>query len=136
MNKVYNWTSKNGHRFHNVSLPNFSNTKKNTRKKLHWRTKNQKLVGEGFSQLVQDHDFKRRKTLILDTFHAILWDRAWKKKTWISASPLGKQLSQIIKLVHLSQWFNWKMTCLDPIGQVSFKSYLPSKKINLLVSDC
>ena len=29
-------------------------------------------MGEGFSQLVQDHDYKQRKIVILDTFHATL----------------------------------------------------------------
>ena len=29
-------------------------------------------MAEAFSQLVQDHDFKQRKTVILDTFHATL----------------------------------------------------------------
>ena len=96
---------------------------------MHWRTKNQISVGEGFSQLVQDHDFKQRKTLILGTFHATLQDthrQGLKKKNLESQLVLWASI-----LAYLREWFHWKMTCLDPIGQVSFKSFLPSKKIYL-----
>ena len=52
------------------------------------------------------------------------------EKNWIPACLWGKQLSHFAfserLLACLSQWFCKRMTCLDP---VSFKSYLPNKKI-------
>ena len=52
-------------------------------------------MGEGFSQLVQDHDFNyTKKNSDFRHFSCYIVRQGLKK---ISASPLGKQLSQIVK---------------------------------------
>ena len=59
------------------------------------------------------------------------------KKTWIPACPLGKQLSHFAcsepLLARLYLIIFWKADSPGPllIGEVSFKSYLPRKKIYL-----
>ena len=56
------------------------------------------------------------------------------EKSWIPACPLGKQLSHLLVPGHIllalgNDFVTGWLAAPLPIGQVSFKSYLPSKKM-------